>query len=27
VFTLSHGNVFRLNIQPSAGLKEISPGT
>jgi len=26
VFTLSHGNMFRLYIQPSPGLKEISPG-
>jgi len=27
MFTLSHGNMFRLYIQPSSGLKEISPGT
>jgi len=27
VFTLSHGNMFRLYIRPSSGLKEISPGT
>jgi hypothetical protein len=27
VFTLNHGNIFRLYIQPSSGLKEISPGT
>jgi len=26
VFTLSHGNIFRLYIQQSSGLKEISPG-
>jgi len=26
VFTLSHGNMFRLYIQPSSGLNEISPG-
>jgi hypothetical protein len=25
VFALSHGNMFRLYIQPSSGLKEISP--
>ena len=24
---LSHGNMFWLYIQPSSGLKEISPGT
>ena len=26
VFTLRHGNMFRLYIQPSSDLKEISPG-
>jgi hypothetical protein len=26
VFTLSHGNIFRLYIQPSPDLKEISLG-
>jgi len=26
VFTLSYGNMFRFYIQPSSGLKEISPG-
>jgi len=26
VFTLSHGNMFQLYIQPLSGLKEISPG-
>jgi hypothetical protein len=27
VSILSHGNMFRFYIQPSSGLKEISPGT
>jgi len=27
LFILSRGNMFRLCIQPSSGLKEISPST